>query len=119
MGSYAIRSTPDPIQSISLRKPAPSFENRDARPSGAAKASSQSLEMSIPTVQRMVLICSFLSCACRASLDARVSIQDAGKDGGPNSLRPLTASEANGPTTATGRFWLEAPRLSPPQQAQA
>ena len=66
MGSYAIRSTSEPIQAISLRKPAASFENRDALPSGEAKASSQSLEMSIPMVRRMLLISSslFLCLSC-------------------------------------------------------
>ena len=63
VGSYAIRSIPEPIQSISFRKPALSFENRDALPSGAAKASSQYLETSIPTVRRLVLMCfSLLLC---------------------------------------------------------
>ena len=71
VGSYAIRSIPEPIQAISFRKPARSLGNRDALPSGAAKASSQSLEMSIPTARRMPLMSSSLllclSCEPRCS----------------------------------------------------
>ena len=88
MGSYAIRSTSEPIQAISFRKPARSFENRDAFPSGAANASSQSLEMSIPMGAKDAAHLFFpFSCACHASLNAHVFIQDVGKDGGDQNKR--------------------------------
>ncbi len=97
VGSYAIRSTPDPIQAIRPRRPASSFGTGMLAPPARRRRRASPWR-------------------CR-SRRCEGWCQDAGKDGGDQTpYGPSRPAERTARPPPRGRFWPEAPRLSPPNR---